>query len=50
MIRLIIWGGLFSAGLWFGIEAHTAVMNGRCLDAGGQIGPRGLCTGVSQDG
>lgn len=50
MIRLAVWGTLFGAGLWFGIEAHRVVMDDRCLDAGGRIGPRGLCLGVEVDG
>lgn len=50
MIRLIILGGLFVTGLWFGIEAHGIVMDDRCLDAGGRIGARGICVGVQSDG
>ncbi len=50
MIRLAIWGTLFSVGLWCGIEAHRIVMDDRCLDAGGRIGARGLCEGVIRDG
>ncbi len=50
MIRLVLWGGLFVAGLWVGIEAHGIVMDDHCLDAGGRIGLRGVCVGVTSDG
>ena len=50
MIRLAIWGSLFGVGLWMGIEAHILVMDERCRDAGGRVGARGLCLGVTSDG
>jgi hypothetical protein len=50
MLRLVIWGGLFATGIWVGSEAHRIVMDDRCLDAGGQVGARGLCEGVRPDG
>ncbi len=50
MLRLVIWGGLFAAGVWIGVEAHRIVLDDRCLDAGGRVGARGVCEGVPADG
>ena len=48
MFRLlaIIFLGL---GIWIGIKVAGVIQTDRCLDAGGQIDPRGICIGANPD-
>jgi len=45
VIRLMIWGLLFGAGAWVGMEVQKALSIRACLDAGGGVDPRGFCVG-----
>lgn len=40
---------ILGLGIWIGIKVAGAIQSDRCLDAGGQINPRGICIGVQPD-
>ncbi len=46
MLRLIFLVAVFGAGLFAGLSLQQSVLDDRCLDAGGRVGPTGLCEGV----
>ncbi|MCV6597613.1 MAG: hypothetical protein OIF40_11090 [Mangrovicoccus sp.] len=50
MIRLMIWGVIFAAGLWAGNEYAQTTQIDRCLNAGGAIDANGLCLGLPGNG
>jgi hypothetical protein len=39
----IIWIVMLSIGIWLGFKADRFLYMDRCLDAGGQLDPRGFC-------
>lgn len=43
MIRLVIYAGIFAAGIWAGAEYERVAAVERCLNAGGSADPRGFC-------
>ena len=46
MLRLIILAAAFGGGLFTGLSLQKTVLDDLCLDAGGRVGPTGICEGV----
>ncbi len=47
MFRLMILAAAFGGGLFAGLSLQQSVLDDRCRDAGGRVGPYGICEGVS---
>lgn len=47
MIRLVIYLVIFCVGLWAGAEYERVAAIDRCLNAGGAVDARGICSGAT---
>ena len=46
MLRLLILAAAFGGGLISGLSLQQDALDRRCLAAGGEVGPSGICQGV----
>ena len=46
MLRLILLAAAFGGGLFAGLSLQQSALDGLYRDAGGRVGPSGICEGV----